>query len=83
MNHSLWVPDELADGDEHPTDVASWIDSIWMFPCSRRLLIGNKPHFNHYEWLDIVFALEFMELGVNWDENHMKVILGLMNWGFL
>jgi len=23
MNHSLWVPDELADGDEHPTDVAS------------------------------------------------------------
>jgi len=53
------------------------------FSCSGTFLIGKKPRSSRYEWLDIVIALKFMELRVNWDENRMKVILGLMNWGFI
>jgi len=37
---------------------------------------------NIYEWLNIVFHWKFVELRFNWEEDCMKVILGLMNWGF-
>ena len=49
------------------------------FLCSWRFLIRKKSCSNLYEWLDIVFHWKFVELGFNWDENCMKVILGLMN----
>jgi len=52
------------------------------FLCVGRFLIREKLCSNLYEWLDIVFQWKFVEFGFNWDENRMKVILGLMNWGF-
>ena len=55
---------------------------FWCFLGSGRFLIGEKSRSNLYEWLSIVFHWKFVELEFNWDENCMKVTLGLMNWGF-